>query len=515
MKILFLFLTSLFFITNLSALEFLLDASEDNVIQKNLENFQEDFSEQKTIFKKLQEMAKRGDGLSQISLAKMYQKGINIKQDDELAFYWFQQASNLGYDKAQLIVAQALDKGVGVAKNSNQALDLYLKLAKKKNAQALYYLGKKYIDSPEMRDKGFEYVLFAAEKNYEPAQYLIAQIYHVGNSQFRDLKKAILWYQKSAKQGNVEAQYNLANFYYLGTSGQKSLTKAMQWYQKAAKQGHIRAQYSLGLRYLLGKGVDKDYHKAAKWLLTSARQGNAFAQYSIALRYALGQGVEKSQKEKIFWFKRAAIQNHLQSQYSLAIYYLSKGDKNLAMKYLKQAANAGHALAQKKLKTLTNKIDKVTITEEPRKIQKTTLPSKLIKNRQINQQFLDQFVSKKRQQKIDKKSNKKETKNEEIVSLLRKKALLGDVNAQNDLGVLYSKGNLISKDIKKALYWIEKAAKSGFIDALNNITVIYIVGDIVKTDYKKAYFYAKQSAQQGNEKGELLVEFLKERLAEE
>ena len=263
------------------------------------------------------------------------------------------------------------------------------------------------------------------------------------------------------------------------------------------------------MRYLLGKGTTKNYEKAAKWLLASARQDNAFAQYSMALRYALGQGVQKSQKEKIFWLKKAATQNHLQSQYSLAIYYLSKGNRKLAIKYLKQAASSGHALAQKRLKKLTDKIDKVKIAE-PREIQKITLPSNIINSKKIDKQFLGQFVSKKRQQKQEEK-----TSDGEIVSLLRKKALLGDVNAQNDLGVLYSKGNLIPKDIKKALYWIEKAAKNGFVDALNNITVIYIVGDIVKTDYKKAYFYAKQSAKQGSEKGELLVEFLKDRLAEE
>jgi TPR repeat protein len=496
MKSIFLFLLSLFFVTYTTALEFLLDASEDKVIQEELVDAEENFKEQKTIFTKLQEMAKRGDGSSQISLARMYQKGINIKQDDELAFYWFRQASNLGYSQAQLMVANILDKGIGTDKNHAEALVLYKKLAKKNNAKALYYLGKLYSNSPETIDKGFEYALLSAKKDYVLAQYLVAQIYHVGNKKFRDLKQAKYWYQKAAQQGNTKAQYNLANFYYLGNGTEKSFKKAFKWYQKAAKQGHVRAQYSLGLRYLLGKGVDKDYKKATKWLLASAKQGNAFAQYSVALRYALGQGVEKNLSEKIFWFKKAAVQNHQQAQYSLGIYYLSKGEQKIAIKYLEKAAVSGHSLAQKKLKKISQ------INKEVIKINKVNKTNVEITNKK--KQVLKQFVSKKANKKSDK-----------IIDLLRKKAELGDLKAQNDLGVLYSKGSLISKDATKALYWIEKSAQSGFVDALNNITVIYIVGEIVETDYKKAYFYAKQSAKQGNEKGKLLVDFLEERLSEQ
>jgi TPR repeat protein len=491
--LLFFALSSLLFATHSLALEFLLDASEDKVIQEELVDAEENFEEQKTIFTKLQEMAKRGDGSSQISLARMYQKGINIKQDDELAFYWFQQASNLGYDQAQLIVAESLENGIGTDKDHSRALKLYKKLAKKGNAKALYYLGKMYNENLATIDKGLEYGLRAAKKGYMPAQYLVAQIYHVGNRKFRDLEQAKYWYKKAAQQGNAKAQYNLANFYYLSKGGDRSFKKAFKWYQKAAKQGHVRAQYSLGLRYLLGKGVDKNYEKAAKWLLASAKQGNAFAQYSIALRYALGQGVRKSQEEKVFWLKKAAVQNHQQSQYSLGAYYLSKGKKNLAIKYFKKAANSGHSLAQKKLKELNQVDDEIKIPS----IKKNN-------TRVYKKELLTQFRSK----KPSKKSNK-------VVDLLRRKANQGDLNAQNDLGVLYSKGTLVPKNTTKALYWIEKAAQSGFIDALNNITVIYIVGEIVETDYEKAYFYAKQSAKQGDEKGKLLVDFLEERLSEQ
>ena len=78
----------------------------------------------------------------------------------------------------------------------------------------------------------------------------------------------------------------------------------------------------------------------------------------------------------------------------------------------------------------------------------------------------------------------------------RKAAELGQADAQNILGLLYSGGEHagIKFDVKEGMKWYELAAKQGNQDALNNLGEIYYLGEQVKVDYAKAYKLFAQAA---------------------
>ena len=74
------------------------------------------------------------------------------------------------------------------------------------------------------------------------SQFNLALICQKGEGVSQDCKKAIYWYEQSAKQGDASAQYNLALMYDNGEGVIQDYTKAVYWYEQSAKQGEARAQ---------------------------------------------------------------------------------------------------------------------------------------------------------------------------------------------------------------------------------------------------------------------------------
>ena len=78
-----------------------------------------------------------------------------------------------------------------------------------------------------------------------------------------------------------------------------------------------------------------------------------------------------------------------------------------------------------------------------------------------------------------------------------KSAILGDTEAESNLGWMYGKGDGVVKDFQKAYYWSLKAAEKGNSLAQNSLGVLYSNGDGVKQDYKEAVKWFTKSAEQG------------------
>lgn len=125
----------------------------------------------------------------------------------------------------------------------------------------------------------------------------------------QDYAKAIKWYLKAAKQGNVDAQYSLGTCYKEGCGVIQDYIESVKWYGIAAKQGHVAAQYNLGVCYNFGLGVTKDYAEAVKWYYKAAERGNDFAQYNLGLCYEKGNGVTQDYKLAKEWYQIALSRN--------------------------------------------------------------------------------------------------------------------------------------------------------------------------------------------------------------
>ncbi len=74
----------------------------------------------------------------------------------------------------------------------------------------------------------------------------------------------------------------------------------------------------------------------------------------------------------------------------------------------------------------------------------------------------------------------------------------GHAGAQNNLGVMYAKGQGVPQDYAEAARWYRKAAEQGHAGAQNNLGLIYANGLGVPQDYAEAARWYRKAAEQGH-----------------
>ncbi len=116
----------------------------------------------------------------------------------------------------------------------------------------------------------FKEFLAAAKEEHALAQFNVALMYEQGLGVSKDEKEALLWYEKSASQGNSAAQFNLGVLYENGRGTAVDFAKANEWYRKASVQGDGLAIGNLGMLYIRGQGVKENKVAGVALLIMSA-----------------------------------------------------------------------------------------------------------------------------------------------------------------------------------------------------------------------------------------------------
>ena len=194
------------------------------------------------------------------------------------AFLLYEEAASLGNMSALASLAKlwASGRGTGVGKDLSIA-----------NAYA---------------DISFASIKRLAEKNNRFAQYQLGTLYGVRN----DPGTAVVWYKKSAEQGEANAQASLGISYRNGIGIEQSYAEAIYWLRKAVKQGQAYGQNGLGVMYEKGEATPQNDTKAVKWYLIAAKRGVAEAQYNIGRMYEYGNGVAQDYQKAAYWFRKAS-----------------------------------------------------------------------------------------------------------------------------------------------------------------------------------------------------------------
>ena len=135
------------------------------------------------------------------------------------------------------------------------------------NQDAIHWMFFAYHDGlgvEEDEEKALEYLKILAEYGYPDMQRELGKCYFYINGE-RMNRKAIEWFTRAAKQGEVEAMYWLGEYYGGAFRGRHNDRKAFLWYKRAAERGHEEAAWHLGLCYQRGIGVKKNLDIAAEW----------------------------------------------------------------------------------------------------------------------------------------------------------------------------------------------------------------------------------------------------------
>ncbi len=156
--------------------------------------------------------ARQGDAQAQHDLGWCYENGVGVGRDTTDAVGWYGRAADHGNAKGQYALGRCYMNGIGTSRDESAAAKMYR---------------------------------LAADQGNSNAQHSLGGCYSGGYGVDRNLREGARWYRLAAKQGNSDAQYRLAVYLENADDGVRDSAEAEKWYRKAAKQDHAQAMDAL------------------------------------------------------------------------------------------------------------------------------------------------------------------------------------------------------------------------------------------------------------------------------
>jgi TPR repeat protein len=435
--------------------------------------------------------ARIGHRESQYEVALMYANGVGVVQDLVQAIDWVRQSAERGFAPAQYLLATRFSAGEVVEQDDHQALKWLLKAADQDHPKALYKLAKFYSTTHE-RAAG-TLVQAAAKAGVPQAQLEVASEMLAANEDTESAEQAFLWCKKAAMQGIAAAQCALADRYVQGNGVTQDVAEAYVWYRKAARQYHIAAQVAMAQLDEQGQGRGGEGATNRRFSGSADRRrddlrwnqagdsGDANAKFQLGLMYQNGWGVVQDEAQCRWWFDAAAQLGHAQAQ--LAVAKLLEAELNFqrALVLYEEVAGRGDPEACAALGQFywlglgCPKDDFLGLT--------WTLKAAEMGQSQALMS-LGQWSALESQRIIH--------------ACLNRAAYAGSPEAQCAMGLIYSEGKDVPKEMMQARDWFIDAAEQGDAKAQWNLALMLISGtEGVKKDLKRAFVLCQEAALQG------------------
>lgn len=260
------------------------------------------------ILNTLEKQAFNGNVLAMHELGKIYDKGIKVEKNPDIAakyyadaFKGFQYLTNIPSEKPKKTewkksycnyrLGTMYYDGKGVEKDTEKAFDCFSRSAKMNNPNALYAMGKYYSDKtmhyydPEQAEIYFK---AAIHEGNDYAYTALAYLYMDETSSIYDLDKGVKILQKISDE-NISAKYTLGKIYITKDLPYFNVTKGIDLLQECISEGNANAMYQLGKLYTDRTGELYDIRKGIHYLELAAQKENSYAMIKLGNIYLWGK----------------------------------------------------------------------------------------------------------------------------------------------------------------------------------------------------------------------------------
>ncbi len=260
------------------------------------------------ILNTLEKQAFNGNVLAMHELGKIYDKGIKVEKNPDIAEKYYADAFK-GFQYLKNIPSETPKKtewkksycnyrlgtmyydGKGVEKDTEKAFDCFSRSAKMNNPNALYAMGKYYSDKtmhyydPEQAEIYFK---AAIHEGNDYAYTALAYLYMDETSSIYDLDKGVKILQKISDE-NISAKYTLGKIYITKDFPYFNITKGIDLLQECISEGNANAIYQLGKLYTDRTGELYDIRKGIHYLELAAQKENSYAMIKLGNIYLWGK----------------------------------------------------------------------------------------------------------------------------------------------------------------------------------------------------------------------------------
>lgn len=263
--------------------------------------------------------ARRGHSSAMNQLGVWYYTGNNVEKDYSNAYYWWSRGALKQNPKAIANLGVCYQYGRGVARDSMEAMRLYV---------AAIAAGQDELLKQRMANistNAFDAMLsgYCLERGIGTAQ---------------DMSRATECYESAAALGSTDGMTAAGNAW-LSLSDPY---KAFRYFNEASSKGDDHAQYMAGKMLLGQMGIAADKPKALALLRKSANAGNAGAQNQLGLMSLKGDGVYANASEALKWLKMSARNGLGEGMWNYATVLMDAGDFDGALFWFANASQAGY-----------------------------------------------------------------------------------------------------------------------------------------------------------------------------
>lgn len=231
----------------------------------------------------LDEVSKKGDYHASYQLAQMYNQGLMVKKDVNLASEYFDVAFR------QLNEAETTNEtnyylglfysfGLGtVSKDEVKAFELFEKGANNNDINAIIMYARCLLIGAGCEadvNKAFTYLDKAKDSKNPIAYKLYADCLLNGLGTEANGKEAVKYYEKAVETGDVESLFVLGTLYHEGRGVEVDEKKSFEYFEKASKYNYPEAFRNLAFFYGQGIYVTKDLTKEAEYMKKYADTGS-------------------------------------------------------------------------------------------------------------------------------------------------------------------------------------------------------------------------------------------------
>ena len=459
--------------------------------------------------------------------------GIGTEPNENEAFKWISKASDQGYTKAHIVLAEMYDWGIGVEEDKNKAIQWYEEAANNLNAYAMRRLALFSTENKEDITRKLELLQKAYELGDDRSAYVLGNTYKRDSREVGHNKLALDWYMISAEKHNYfEAQTEIGDFYVEGKELEHDITNAIKWYKKTIEtyklthhdsyygrayerlidlyeKGHKDlitesefieylkdlAAYAdesarIKLREYYKKGYDVgEQNKMFFELLDSAEHGDKSSQIKFGYLYVVDKFIDETTIKSVKnWFLEDAVNGNIDAKYLLAHVYSSYTSQQEHQYWLKKAAVQGHSAAQYKIameykdEHPSDYIKYIMLASDSNVYAQIELGYNYAHGKYVCKSYLEAYnLYQKAAYNMKQITDIRELRtinnikvcfnaaNDEAEEL----ASNCDIDAQLYMGCLYQYGFEVKRNIDKAKFWYGLAAKQGNIEAVKQLKSLY------------------------------------------
>lgn len=315
-----------------------------------------------------------------------------------------------------------------------------------------------------------------------------------------DFGKALSIFQPLAIDGNAEAQYQVCGLYFTGLSVPKNAYEAKAWCEKAALQGHKEAAYNLGLMFFKGEGTAQNYIQAEYWFKSAATKGHEGAEYNLLKIYGANRAAEEKVSKQNLYAK-SAVQARINAEKIAA----GQAPSSRAISAPQSQLQSQPALSAPS--NITPNLAPIPDTN----VSALNLPSPRQPIIQPKQLTLDeQLVLQKESACLQAAQRgllpencfnqqpsepvQKAAQPEQSIEWLTAQAKTGDLQAMNNLGVNYRRGNGVTKSPEKAIQLFKQASNLGSANGMINYASMLRLGEGTKKNLVESYAWYNLAA---------------------